>query len=369
MSLNSRTKVNISSLMEPRTPFTRQSKPLKNSGSPWFMASTLASTARAKPSLSLQNSHRRKVPDMRLYGRYGTTAQPASRSYTTTHGQGTPGETTTRNGPSYSRRSSGSSTSTKESQREMSPIPTSPLENEVRGNLQLEFNVPNPAVVNGMPSKLPLREVRKVLLKNSPSELRQILDMLTQNAERQKRTMDILIQNMESQNKAIAVLTENLESRKRAMDVLTQNMESQKKSMAHSDLVLAKVMNILEAQEAEKYTPGTLSADPQATNNLQLASDAPKAVTISELLSSDPNYNEYRGSTSLAPKVRGGRKVSSEAAVAESRLFQAGPEQYTDESKLKQPAIPTLSVNTQPTTDPQLVSKVSKAAVVNNIDR
>ena len=163
----------------------------------------------------------------------------------------------------------------------MSPIPTSPLENEVRGNLQLEFNVPNPAVVNGMPSKLPLREVRKVLLKNSPSELRQILDMLTQNAERQKRTMDILIQNMESQNKAIAVLTENLESRKRAMDVLTQNMESQKKSMAHSDLVLAKVMNILEAQEAEKYTPGTLSADPQATNNLQLASDAPKAVTIS----------------------------------------------------------------------------------------
>jgi len=249
----------------------------------------------------------------------------------------------------------------------VSPIPTLPLENEVRGNLQLEFNVSNPAAVNGMPSKLPLREVRKVLLKNSPSELRQILDMLTQNAERQKRTMDILTQNMESQNKAIALLTENLESRKRAMDVLTQNMESQKKSMAHLDLVLAKVMNILEAQEAEKYTPGTFSADLQATNSQQLASDAPKAVTISDLLSSDPNYNEYRGSTSLAPKVRGGRKVSPEAAVAESRLFQAGPEQYTNEYKLKQPAIPTLSVNTQATTDPQLISNVPKAAVVNKM--
>ena len=77
------------------------------------------------------------------------------------------------------------------------------------------------------------------------------------------------------------ILAQNSERQKKAMDVFTQNMESQKKSMAHSDLVLAKVMNILEAQEAEKYTPGTLSADPQATNNLQLASDAPKAVTIS----------------------------------------------------------------------------------------
>ena len=86
--------------------------------------------------------------------------------------------------------------------------------------------------------------------------------------------------------------------------------------MAHSDLVLAKVMKILKAQEAEKSTPGTLSADPQATNNLQLASDSPEAVTINYLLlSSDPNYNEYRGSTSLTPNVRGDRKVLTEAAV------------------------------------------------------
>ena len=121
------------------------------------MAGILARTARIKPSLSFQGSRRHKVPDMRLYGRYGTTAQPASRSYTTTHGQGTPGETTTRTGPSYSRRSSGSSTSTRKSEREVSPIFKSPLENEVRGNLQLEFNVSNPVAVNGIPSELPLR--------------------------------------------------------------------------------------------------------------------------------------------------------------------------------------------------------------------
>jgi len=112
------------------------------------------------------------------------------------------------------------------------------------------------------------------------------------------------------------ILTQNSERQKKAMDVFTQNMESQKKSMAHSDLVLlAKVINILEAQEAETSTPGTLAAGPQATNNRQLASDAPKSVTVSDLLSSNPNYNEYRGSTSLAPKVRRGRKVSPEAAV------------------------------------------------------
>ncbi len=111
------------------------------------------------------------------------------------------------------------------------------------------------------------------------------------------------------------IVAQNSERQKKAMDVFTQNMESQKKSMAHSDLVLAKVMNILEAQEAENSTPGTLAAGPQATNNRQLASDAPKSVTVSDLLSSNPNYNEYSGSTSLAPKVRGGRKVSPEAAV------------------------------------------------------
>ena len=43
------------------------------------------------------------------------------------------------------------------------------------------------------------------------------------------------------------LLAQNSERQKKAMDVFTQNMESQKKSMAHSDLVLAKVMNILEA--------------------------------------------------------------------------------------------------------------------------
>lgn len=111
------------------------------------------------------------------------------------------------------------------------------------------------------------------------------------------------------------ILTQNSERQKKAMDVFTQNMESQKKSMAHSHLVLAKVMNILKAQEAKNSTPGTLAACPQATNNRQLASDASKSVIVSDLLSSNPNYNEYRGSTSLAPKVRGGRKVSPEAAV------------------------------------------------------
>ena len=236
----------------------------------------------------------------------------------------------------------------------MSSVPTSPLENEVRGSLQLESNVPNPVAVNSMLPKIPLREVRKVLLKDYSSELCQV--------------PDVLIQNAEHQNKAIAVLTQNLEYQKKAMDVLTQNMESQKKSMAQSDLVLAKVMKMLKVQEAEQSTPGTLSAGSQATNNPQLASDSLEAVTVSDLLfSSDSNYNEYRTSTSLTPNVRGDRKVLTEAAAAESRSFQAGPEQHTDELDLEQDMIPTLPVNSQATTTPQLVSKVLKAAVVNRM--
>ena len=239
----------------------------------------------------------------------------------------------------------------------MSSVPTSPLENEVRGNLQLESNVPNSVAVNSMLPKIPLREVRKVSPKDFSSELCQVLD--------------VLIQNAEYQNKAIAVLTQNLEHQKKAMDVLTQNMESQKKSIDQSDLVLAKVMKMLKVQEAKQSTPGTLSAGPQATNNPQLASDSLEAVTVSGLLfSSDSNYNEYRTSTSLTPNVRGDRKVLTEAATAaaaESRSFQAGPEQHTDELDLEQDMIPTLPVNTQATTTPQLVSKVLKAAVVNRM--
>jgi len=238
----------------------------------------------------------------------------------------------------------------------VSSVPTSPLKNEVRGNLQLESKVPNPVAVNSMLPKIPLREIRKVLLKDSSSELCQVLD--------------VLIKNAEHQNKAIAVVTQNLEYQKKAMNVLTQNIESQKKSMAQSDLVLAKVMKMLKVQEAEQSTPGTLSAGSQATNNPQLASDSLEAVTVSDLLfSSDSNYNEYRTSTSLTSNVRGDKKVLTEAAAAaaESRSFQAGPEQHTDELDLEQDMIPTLPVNTQATTTPQLVSKVLKAAVVNRM--
>ena len=53
----------------------------------------------------------------------------------------------------------------------MSSVPTSPLENEVRGNLQLESNVSNSVAVNSMLPKIPLREVRKVSLKDSSSEI------------------------------------------------------------------------------------------------------------------------------------------------------------------------------------------------------
>jgi len=73
------------------------------------------------------------------------------------HSQGTLIETSARNRPSYSRRLSGSLTSTRKSEREVSPIFKSPLENEVRGSLQLKFNVSNPIAVNGIPSNLPLR--------------------------------------------------------------------------------------------------------------------------------------------------------------------------------------------------------------------